>query len=86
MSDRPLPTGENDATCPRCGRHRPNGCLCHIPIPKSYTREDMARAWDEGRAAERRDWEFTADLVTPDEDRQSWPNPYRVIPPGKADR
>lgn len=36
-----------------------------------------ANAWAQGRAAERRDWELTADLVTPDEDRQPLPNPYR---------
>ena len=34
------------------------------------------RAFEQGRQAERRDWEFTADLSTPDEDRQPWPNPY----------
>lgn len=37
-----------------------------------------AKAWDEGRKAERRDWEFTADLSTPDEDRQPITNPYRA--------
>lgn len=37
-----------------------------------------AKAWDEGRRAERRDWEFTADLSTPDEDRQPITNPYRA--------
>lgn len=37
-----------------------------------------AAAWDRGRAAERRDWEFTSDLATPDEDRQPLPNPYRA--------
>lgn len=36
-----------------------------------------AIAWDRGRAAERRDWEFSLDLTTPDEDRQPLPNPYR---------
>lgn len=34
------------------------------------------RAFEQGREAERRDWELTADLSTPDEDRQPWPNPY----------
>ena len=38
----------------------------------------LAGAWDEGRRAERRDWDFTFDLATPDEDRQPWPNPYRT--------
>lgn len=42
-----------------------------------------AAAWDQGRAAERRDWEFTADLSTPDEDRQPLPNPYRASPSGQ---
>lgn len=42
---------------------------------------EAALAWDRGRAAERRDWEFTADLATPDEDRQPLPNPYRALPP-----
>lgn len=37
-----------------------------------------AQAWEQGRRAERRDWEFTADLSTPDEQRQPWPNPYRA--------
>lgn len=41
-----------------------------------YVRERMAEAWNRGRAAERRDWEFTFDLATPDEERQPWPNPY----------
>lgn len=36
----------------------------------------LAIAWDAGKAAEKRDWEFCYDLVTPDEDRQSWTNPY----------
>jgi hypothetical protein len=39
--------------------------------------EHLAAAWDQGRAAERRDWEFTVDLATPDEDRQPLANPYR---------
>jgi hypothetical protein len=34
------------------------------------------RAFEQGRRAERRDWEFTADLSSPNEDRQAWPNPY----------
>lgn len=46
--------------------------------------ERLAEAWDEGRAAERRDWEFTFDISTPDEDRQPWANPYAPAP--SADR
>lgn len=38
------------------------------------------RAFEQGRQAERRDWELTADLSTPDEDRQPWPNPYCTPP------
>ena len=34
------------------------------------------RAFEQGRQAERRDWELTVDLATPDEDRLSLPNPY----------
>jgi hypothetical protein len=45
-----------------------------------------ATAWDRGRAAERRDWEFTADLVTPDEDRQPLTNPYRPATPDPTRR
>ena len=45
-----------------------------------------ANGWDQGRRAERRDWELTAYLSTPDEDRQPWPNPYRaaLTPRGDA--
>jgi len=44
--------------------------------------QDMAAwAWEQGRAAERCDWEFTADLTTPDEDRQPRRNPYRFPDP-----
>ncbi|MBT56573.1 MAG: hypothetical protein CMF72_24635 [Mameliella sp.] len=39
--------------------------------------ERFARlAFEQGRRAERRDWELTADLATPDDERQPWPNPY----------
>lgn len=34
------------------------------------------RAFEQGRQAERRDWELTADLSTSDEDRRPWSNPY----------
>lgn len=44
----------------------------------SIIRGMLAEAWDEGRAAEHRDWEFVLDLTTPDEDRQPLPNPYRL--------
>jgi hypothetical protein len=40
-----------------------------------------ALAWDQGRDAERRDWELTADLSAPDEGRQPRANPYRALPP-----
>ncbi len=40
-----------------------------------------AVAWEQGRRAERRDWELTADLVTPDEDRSPTLNPYRPPAP-----
>jgi len=47
--------------------------------------QDMAaHAWDQGRMAERRDWELMADLVTPDEGRQPWPNPYRATLAARA--
>lgn len=39
-----------------------------------------ASAWTQGRAAERRDWEFAYDLSTPDEERQPLPNPYHMPP------
>ena len=39
--------------------------------------DELADAWDAGKRAEKRDWEFTFDLSTPDEDRQPWTNPYR---------
>lgn len=37
-----------------------------------------ADIWDEGHAACDRDWAFTGDLSTPDEDRQPLTNPYRA--------
>lgn len=49
-----------------------------------YVLDKMARAWERGRAAERRDWEFAYDLTTPDEVRQPWPNPYPSGPPVQA--
>lgn len=52
-----------------------NLCCGHLACQREAIRV-AERAWDEGRAAERRDWEFTFDITTPDEDRQPWPNPY----------
>jgi hypothetical protein len=69
---------EHDA-CPRCGRYRPNGCLCHIQIPKSYTREDLAQAWDEGYDARGRD--IANEGLT---ERTLTPNPYRVTSPAEG--
>lgn len=66
----------SDATCPRCGNYRPHGCLCHIPIPTRYTREDMARAWDEGYDARGVDIANEGLIYT-----ELTPNPYRVLPP-----
>lgn len=67
-----MPDVEKDATCPRCGRYRPYGCLCHIPIPESYTREDMAQAFDEGVRQMSRALQGGPEPV----------NPYRVTSPG----
>ena len=39
--------------------------------------EAKAQAWDEGYAANERNWEFTFDIVTPDEERQPLTNPYQ---------
>lgn len=49
----------------------------HSPrYSEEETRKALALAWEQGRAAERRDWELTFDITTPDEDRQPWVNPY----------
>lgn len=37
----------------------------------------LAVAWDQGHRASERDFEFIWDIVTPDEDRQPFTNPYR---------
>lgn len=37
----------------------------------------LADAWDQGHEASERDWNFTYDLSTPDQERQPWTNPYR---------
>lgn len=39
-------------------------------------RQALANAWAAGYAACDRDWQFTYDIVTPDEDRAPTPNPY----------
>lgn len=49
----------------------------HLASVLADAGDARAEAWDEGRAAERRDWEFLWDLSTPDEDRQPLSNPYR---------
>lgn len=38
---------------------------------------EKAEAWDEGHAASERDWEFTFDITTPDEERRPLTNHYR---------
>ena len=48
-----------------------------LPIVETLLREAKAEAWDEGHAASERDWRFSFDLVTPDEERQPLTNPYR---------
>ena len=81
----PMPaSAENDATCPRCGQHRPHGCLCHIPIPKRYTREDMERAFEAGceRALE---GVWYADVTTPFEPAMFTEWLTRVLSPGSGD-
>lgn len=55
-------------------------CFANVQRIGRLVERIAAQAWDQGRAAERRDWEFTADLATPDEDREPWPNPYRSQP------
>lgn len=55
---------------------RVNLCCGHAACQRLVA-EAKAEAWDEGRRAERRDWELLYDLVTPDEERQPLPNPYR---------
>jgi hypothetical protein len=62
-------------------------CFDNVQRIGLIVQAEAAQAWDRGRFAERRDWEFTADLAAPDEDRRPLVNPYRVIPPGSgADR
>lgn len=56
-------------------------CFDNVQRVGAIVQAEAARAWDRGRSAERRDWEFTADLATPDEDRRPLANPYRPNPP-----
>ncbi len=67
--------------CTHVGAHFGPRAVCEVCFDNTQrigalVQHLAAVAWDKGRAAERRDWEFTADLSTPDEDRQPWPNPY----------
>jgi hypothetical protein len=55
-------------------------CFANVQSVGEIVQAEAAHAWDQGRSAERRDWEFTADLATPDEDRRPWQNPYRADP------
>jgi hypothetical protein len=59
-------------------------CFANVQNIGEIVQAEAARAWELGRAAERRDWEFTADLSTPDEDRLTLPNPYRFPPTNHA--
>lgn len=54
-------------------------CFDNVQRAGAVVEAEAALAWERGRAAERCDWDFTADLTTPDEDRQPLPNPYRVL-------
>lgn len=56
-------------------------CFANVQRIGHMVERIAAQAWDQGRAAERRDWDLTADLSAPDEDRRPLPNPYRVPPP-----
>jgi hypothetical protein len=56
-------------------------CFDNVQRVGEIVQAEAAHAWEQGRVAERRDWELTADLATPDEDRQSWANPYREVKP-----
>ncbi len=49
-----------------------------LPVVREYAKAEKAAAWDEGKRAERRDWELLFDITTPDEERQPLPNPYRA--------
>lgn len=58
-------------------------CFANVQRIGHLIERIAAQAWDQGRAAERRDWEFTFDLASPDEERQPLPNPYRLTPPAE---
>ena len=57
-------------------------CFDNVQRIGAIVQAEAANAWDRGRCAERRDWELTADLVTPDEERQPLANPYRASATG----
>lgn len=73
-------TGEDFGDAALCGT-----CFDAVQRIGGIVEAQAAHAWDQGRAAERRDWEFTADLVTPDDDRRPLANPYRALPPVKSE-
>lgn len=54
-------------------------CFDNVQRIGQIVQDQAALAWEQGRKAERRDWEFTADLATPDEEREPWANPYRAF-------
>lgn len=81
---RAIRSGQITQACLDGGMSEPDACetaAVLLPVLDAM----LARAWDEGRAAERRDWEFTFDLSTPDEDRQPWTNPYRAYQTGAVE-
>jgi hypothetical protein len=56
-------------------------CFANVQRVGAIVEAEAAKAWNRGRTAERREWELTSDLSTPDEDRHPWPNPYSLLPP-----
>jgi hypothetical protein len=58
-------------------------CFANTQSIGALIEHHAAVAWGQGRAAERRDWEFTADLSTPDKERRPLANPYRALSPSK---
>lgn len=55
-------------------------CFDNVQRVGAIVERVAANAWEQGRKAERHEWESTSDLVTPDEERQPLLNPYRAIP------
>lgn len=51
-----------------------------LPILPYVIKQVGQRAWSEGHQACDRDWAFTADITTPDKDRQPFTNPYNEYP------